>query len=305
MVLSVKNVTSMCVLLAVFFLAGCDGQRTMGSDNAVAIEMEGEGRVYHNDPRVRIDDSYGDVSFDEIKGEGSNGDFYAKSILGVLYLSGSEKYGVVRDPKKGRSLLESSWRSGVVDAGFVLYEIYASGNGVENNPEIALFYLSSSAEEGYIKSQRILGMDYYGWSTYDLVETDYIKARDWLEKAAEQGDKYSATGLVEIYSSGKGGVADEDMAFKWLSRIPSMQYGNMLIGFDLLGKYYEEGIGTEVDLVQAYKYYDLQGTAGISEKQRILPLMTPEQVDEAVEMSHDWQIEHNISLPNSEGYRYR
>ncbi|WP_162619919.1 hypothetical protein [Salinicola acroporae] len=51
-----------------------------------------------------------------------------------------------------------------------------------------------------------------------------------------------------------------------------------------------------MDLVSAYKYYDLSGTARVDDKQRIAKEMTQEQIDEAIRQSKEWQKEHNVQV---------
>lgn len=293
------------LLLLVFFsvLSGC-GDR--GKDNHAIVEMDVEGRVYNSDPRALIyNDVYGDSSIEIVEEDANNKDPYATYLLGTVYFSASPRHGIERDTVKGKELLEEAWGMGVVDAGYSLYQMYGEGIGVKRNLELAIYYLEESAGMGFILSQRTLAKDYFGVGSSDYLETNYQMAREWYTKAAEQGDRESGVALAKIYNNGLGVQEDDNLAFRWMLNVEAMEYGRVTFGIDGLAYYYEEGIGTDVDLVQAYKYRDLMGTSGLEYKERLSEKMTPEQIQEAIRLSGEWQREHNISMPNSEGYHYR
>ncbi|GEN22719.1 hypothetical protein HCU01_06680 [Halomonas cupida] len=292
-----------------FVLVGCEERK--GSDSSsgngeVFVEMSSEGRVYNSDPDALIyEDVYGGLPIDAVEEDVDKEDPYAIYLLGVLYFKGSSRHGLEVDHVEGRKLLEKAWAMGVVDAGYSLYQIYGKGIGVERNIDLAVAYLNESAEMGYIESQVALAKDYFGRGEVDYLDTDYQQAKVWYTKAASQGDGESGTALAYMYRKGLGGDADENLAFEWMSSVENMPYDGYTFSFGGLAMYYEEGIGTDIDLVQAYKYRDLMGTAGIPDKERLSEQMTPEQIQEAIRLSGEWQREHNISMPNSEGYQYR
>ena len=64
-----------------------------------------------------------------------------------------------------------------------------------------------------------------------------------------------------------------------------------------IAKLYAEGKGVTQDYVTAYMYYDLAGTAGAEEKSKLAELMTPQQVQEGILRSHQWQDEHHSYRP--------
>lgn len=69
-----------------------------------------------------------------------------------------------------------------------------------------------------------------------------------------------------------------------------------------LGDIFSEGKIVHQDLVKAYMYYDLGGDASIDDKERLAEQMTPEQINEALERSWQWQDQHRSYRP---GYRNR
>tara|TARA_B100001179_G_C18194836_1_gene234593 strand:+ start:69 stop:338 length:270 start_codon:yes stop_codon:yes gene_type:complete len=82
-------------------------------------------------------------------------------------------------------------------------------------------------------------------------------------------------------------------------------YDSNSFSFNRLARYYEEGIGTDIDLVQAYKYYDLLSPGSAPDKARLEAQMTPEQIQEAIRLSRQWQDEHNIFVPSYYGLEYQ
>ncbi|NRB55069.1 MAG: sel1 repeat family protein [Salinicola sp.] len=156
---------------------------------------------------------------------------------------------------------------------------------------------SESAADGYILAQRMLGMAYVGKKWQGLYPYDIDKGVCWLSKAGNAGDRESAGQLSDMYAKGKQVKKDEEKSFWWLKKAVFNRFeDDNMVGFRALAESYEKGIGTEVDLIEAYKYYDLYGTAGIKGKQRVSKKMTQEQIDEALRQSKKWQKEHNVQV---------
>ncbi|WP_110688072.1 tetratricopeptide repeat protein [Salinicola aestuarinus] len=235
-------------------------------------------------------------SLEELHKKIDDGDLKGEYILGITYLNGSSYRNVREDGEKAFSIFKSLWDQGVADAGYSLFSMYYEGFGVDKNRKVALGYLEESAEQGYALSQRTLAEAYRGKDYEDLVDEDYGKARYWYEEAVDNGDKRSAIALASMYYHGEGVEKDNTKTFEWALRCTQLEYGTITAGFSTLAEFYEEGIGTDVDLVQAYKYYDLQGSAGAEGKQRLSSQMTDEQIEEARRQSLEWQDEHNVRI---------
>uniref|UniRef100_UPI00165EF2B9 tetratricopeptide repeat protein n=1 Tax=Salinicola aestuarinus TaxID=1949082 RepID=UPI00165EF2B9 len=196
-----------------------------------------------------------------------SGDPKGEYVLGTVYLYGSSFLDIDKDEEKAFSIMKSLWDQGVADAGYYLFLMYYKGAGVGKDYNAALQYLKESAGMEYALSQRTLAEAYRGKDYEDLVGDDYGKARYWYEDAVDNGDKRSAIALASMYYHGEGGEKDNTKAFEWALRCTQLEYGTITAGFSTLAEFYEEGIGTDIDLVQAYKYYDLQGSAGAEGKQ--------------------------------------
>ena len=79
-------------------------------------------------------------------------------------------------------------------------------------PEKAFQHYLSAAEQSHVKAMREVGNAYlYAYG----VETDYLKAHQWLLKAAKLGDPVAAFSLGYIYFEGKGRDKDVGSAINW------------------------------------------------------------------------------------------
>ena len=289
-------------------LTGCDESSIfnfMDSREITFTEMEESPYFIANNPdRYALADFYDNTSIEKLIRDNQNGDITSKFLLGLIYaelITGYEEYV---DRSQGLPLVKESWKMGVIDAGYSLFTAYNWGIGTRINKPLALAYLQASAEKGYILSQKRLGFAYLGSDPRGLVEQDIQQARIWFTRAAEQGDAESATQLAGIYQEGIGVPKDEQTAFEWLKRAEHMPF-NGFLSHRGLANYYEKGIGTEVDLVQAYKYFDLQGTAGVPDKKRLEAQMTPEQVQQAIALSRAWQEENRTFFPSYYGLEHQ
>ncbi len=276
-------------LLKLFFLVFMVGF-VFWSSNAFSVTL-------YNDPTWHeMRDETRWWSLDELHQKADGGDLKGKYILGITYLNGSNYRDVKEDGEKAYSVFKSLWQEGVADAGYSLFSMYYEGFGVRKNYKAALRYLKESAEMGYILSQRTLADAYSDYKYGEIVDADYDKSIYWYKLAAEQGDQISALALSEMYYIGKGVEQSDKKAFDWLLRSSKLKYADSSASFVSLAKFYEKGIGTDIDLVQAYKYYDLQGSAGAEGKQRLSKQMTKEQIEEARRQSLEWQKEHNVRI---------
>ncbi|MGM0954255.1 MAG: tetratricopeptide repeat protein [Pseudomonadota bacterium] len=220
-----------------------------------------------------------------------------KFFLGLFYIRGAPEFHIEKDCKKSIDFLQDSWGKGIADAGYTLATMYYNGICTVKNVDKARDLATQAAQEGYILAQRMLGMAYVGEKWEKLYPYDVDKGIYWLTKAGNAGDRESAGQLSYMYEKGEEVPQDEKKSFSWLKKgIFNKFEPRNRIGFPLLAESYEKGVGTEVDLIKAYKYYDLIGTAGVKSKQRISKKMTQEQIDEALRQSQAWQEEHNIEI---------
>ena len=97
--------------------------------------------------------------------------------------------------------LENLANSGDVGAIFEVGKIYFEGNGVETNYGKAKYYLEVASERGSQKANYYLGKMYYNGLG---VATDYGKAKYYFEKSSNANNVFSTYYLGKIYYWGDG-----------------------------------------------------------------------------------------------------
>ncbi|WP_156934030.1 SEL1-like repeat protein [Zymobacter palmae] len=140
-------------------------------------------------------------------------------------------------------------------------------------------------------------------AVYRLAHPDYLKTNEIRQESIKwrkiQMDMEPSTGSDE-----KGFIGsiylqmtppDYTNALYWLNRAITEE--DDMLAERNIAKLYAEGKGVEKDYITAYMYYDLAGTAGAEEKSKLAELMTPEQVQEGLSRSHEWQDEHHSYRP--------
>ncbi|WFF43372.1 sel1 repeat family protein [Salinicola endophyticus] len=254
--------------------------------------------VFFQDPTGRsLNEAYDDLTIESLKSADGANEYKYKYMLGLLYVKGDDEFGVAKNCDKAVGLLKEAWQADVVDAGYTLATMYYYGVCVNKNLDEVRQLATETAEEGYILSQRMLGRAYWGRDWQGLYSKNMNKAVFWLSKAGEAGDTQSAGNLSYLYRKGVGVGVDEAKSFYWAKKSACSKFEpGQIINFPYLAEYYDKGIGVDRDLVKAYKYYDLSGSAGVDDKKRIAKEMTQEQIDEALRQSKEWQKEHNVQV---------
>ncbi|MCK0746827.1 tetratricopeptide repeat protein [Chromohalobacter nigrandesensis] len=242
------------------------------------------------------------LSEEELKDLSTSDANRKKLFLGIFYIKGAPGFHVEKDCEKAVDFLQDAWESDITDAGYSLATMYYNGVCTDKDIDKARELATQAAQEGYILAQRMLGLAYVGEKWEELYPYDVEKGIYWLSKAGNAGDGRSSGQMAYMYRKGEGVSRDDKKSFLWLKKSVFNKYEKGInIGFHILAERYEKGMGTEKDLVKAYKYYDLSGTAGAEGKQRVAKKMTQEQIDEAIRQSRTWQEEHNTYVPSYHG----
>ncbi|NWO08633.1 MAG: sel1 repeat family protein, partial [Alteromonadaceae bacterium] len=245
---------------------------------ALCLSGNVQSDILFQDPtRKSVEAAFNQLSEKEVKDVSESDAGKQQYLLGLLYLNGDKEFHVEQNCHKAVELLTKSWKADIADAGYALATMYYHGVCVDTNIDKARELANKTAQEGYILAERMLGLAYVGEEWEKLYPHDAEKGIYWLSKAGKAGDGRSAGQLSYMYDEGRYVPKDEKKSFFWLKKSVFNKYEKISnTGFSMLAESYEKGIGTEVDLVKAYKYYDLYGSAGVEGKQRVAKTMTQE-----------------------------
>ena len=125
------------------------------------------------------------------------------------------------------------------------------------------------------------------------------QARQWYEKAANQGHTLAQVNLASLCDYGRGGSQDFRMAVRWYLRAANQ--GNDLAQ-QRLGLLYERGDGVPKDFVQAYMWYKLGTAKGVTpgaiRRDDLASRMTSDQLVAAKKLAREWQPKPLESRPS-------
>jgi hypothetical protein len=119
-----------------------------------------------------------------------------------------------------------------------------------NDFKTAYKCMLSAAQRGHAEAQFELGLWYMTGNRG--VPVDFEKAAQWVEKAAEQGQRDALTYIWQLYFFGKGVPQSDARAYVWLQR--SAGTGDPEASYRL-GLFYYEGISTPQDHAQAAVWF--------------------------------------------------
>ena len=175
------------------------------------------------------------------------GDMRAQMLVGYLYL-----YGVVvtADDAEAIKWLRRSAAQGEPAAQFALGRMYYRGQGIQRDLVEGLRLMTQAAERGNAAAQMALGVLY---SQADGVPQNYTTAYKWYQAAAQQGFADAKSSLGWLTYQGWGVKRDDAEAFR-LTLEGAGGPGSAKAAYNL-GLFYERGVGTPVDFVQAASWY--------------------------------------------------
>ncbi len=121
--------------------------------------------------------------------------------------------------------------------------------------------LAAYAAQGDANAQYRLGALF----EQDLgVKPDYVRARQWYEKAASQGEANAQYRLGVLYDQGLGVEPDYVRAREWYEKAAAQGNANAEYG---LGALYDQGLGVNPDYVRAREWYEKAAAQGVANAQ--------------------------------------
>ncbi|MFQ3790417.1 tetratricopeptide repeat protein [Halomonas sp. A29] len=255
--------------------------------------------VFQDEDAVRAFSTQ-DVEENLLKAE--EGDVRAQVLVGAAYLYGLEEKGVEPDREKGLYWLTEAANQGAAEAHYELGRIYCQGMEVDKDVVRCEEHLTEAAERGLRSAMTDL-IDIYQLGDSDLgIEPNEEKYLYWLEKTADYGSTFSMINMATTYRQGLGVEVDLEKAFGWIVRAVEL---DAPFSHREAARYFENGWGTEQDFVKAYMFYDLASPGAHENREKVAEQMEEAQVEEAIALSWQWQLERNSFVPSSNGYRYQ
>lgn len=111
-------------------------------------------------------------------------------------------------------------------------------------------WFEKAAQQGDALAQVEVGETYYDGCPD--AERDYAKAKRWFEKAAEQGNATAQHNIGRMYELGKGVEQNLQIATQWFEK--SAQSGNVTYQ-QMLGSFYRDSIDMQ-DFSQSFKWFE-------------------------------------------------
>lgn len=191
-----------------------------------------------------------------------------------------------------RSVLEAGIRDlqpfadeGKAEAEYWLGQLYR----FQSNDQKAAKWLLRAAHQEHAMAQWELGTMYrIGPIGSQGLAKDFYEARQWFEKAANNGLGLGMEGLGRLYAEGKGVAKNYSVAIKWLQRAIEQGDHGALIA---LGSMYESGKGVSKDGERANEFYRKAASLGDYNAKRILedkPLAEKGDADAQHRIGEGW-----------------
>ena len=154
----------------------------------------------------------------------------------------------------------SQWRplaeTGSTEAQFYVGVLYARGEGVPADPEIAVNWYRRAASLGHAKAQFNLGVAFLRGIG---VATDAAEAARWLEKSARQAYGPAQLTFGTLLLEGRGVARDAAAGFGYVNHAAAQGDGRAMA---VLGTLFRDGVGTTKDLDAAARWLGEAARAG-------------------------------------------
>ncbi len=178
---------------------------------------------------------------------------------------------------------------GDIDAQYNLALMYANGQGVARDGAKAAELFDKATARLDAGAQFNIGVMYYQGQG---LPQDFYAAADWFRRAGERGDSEAQFNLGLMYAKGQGMPQNQREAARWFIKAAGQ---DITAAQNNLGDMYMEGVGVNRNYEKAFLYYNLAATQGDEDskkdRDRVMQLMTKEQLDAAQKRALDWKPE--------------
>ena len=154
------------------------------------------------------------------------------------------------------AVMQTGAAHGNAQSMFSLGQLYANGFGVAQDYVKAREWFEKAADKGYASAMNGLGSLYENGQG---VAQDYVKAREWYEKAADEGDVNAMTNLGWLQANGFGVARDYVKAREWYEKAADEGDADSMTKLGLL---YANGQGMAQDYVKAREWFERAADKG-------------------------------------------
>ncbi|WP_175498881.1 SEL1-like repeat protein [Phyllobacterium sp. CL33Tsu] len=163
-----------------------------------------------------------------------------------------------------------------------LFEIgnrYMEGRGVESDYAKAIEWFDRAAERGFAPAEYRLGNFYEKGLG---VTRDLAKAKSYYELAAGKGNASAMHNLAVLFAGGADGVPDNEAAARWFAQAAELGVKDSQFNLAILSA---KGMGVPQNLEESYKWFALAAKAGdvdaAQKREDVAKVMKPEQLERA------------------------
>lgn len=158
-------------------------------------------------------------------------------------------------------LLQKAADAGSLEAMFDLGDCYYDGEGVDKNMPLAIKWMSKAADAGYAKAQLAIGATYY--SGAEGLDQNYALAEKYLLLAANKENADAQGFLSALYIT----MEEYSKALIWARKATQMSNP---MGYYMLGRIYDEGLGVDVDHLKGLEFFEEAAKHGDADAQNIV-----------------------------------
>lgn len=163
----------------------------------------------------------------------------------------ANKFDVYDQKAIAISLYKEAAHLGSDDAQVILGELYDSGaNGLIQNSNIAFKLYQQSAQSNNLEATYRLGV-WFG-ENKDPASRDYLKAKNYLELAADRGHANAFANLGYMYESGRGVKKNNEVALNYYKKAVKK---NSAMGLNNLANFYFYGTVVDQNIAKAIELY--------------------------------------------------
>lgn len=162
---------------------------------------------------------------------------------------------------------QTSAQQGHIQSQHILGLMYEEGVGVSQNHEKAAFWHRKAAEQDHSRSQLKLGLKYLEG---EGVPRDIRMAIKWFHRAANNGDTDAQFNLGLFNSDGTGMPQNYSEAAKWYRKAAELGHS---MAQNNLGNHYFKGQGVSKNFSKAFKWWQRSANQGVDLAQISLGVM--------------------------------